>query len=151
MSNITAQLKAHAFFKDLSDIHLERLATPSEVTRFSANATIAEEGTASQHFFLILNGKIALETRHTTAGQVTITTVRGGDLLGWSWLFPPHRWYFDVRALTDVDVIRFEANPVREAMEADRDFGYELMRRFALLIKDRLQVTRLQFLDIYAG
>ena len=48
-------------------------------------------------------------------GAVTIETLHGGDILGWSWLFPPYRTIFDARALGVVRTLAFDARlPARE-------------------------------------
>jgi hypothetical protein len=74
----------------------------------------------------------------------------GGDVLGWSWLFPPYRWHFSVKALELMRAIAFDGACLRMKAEADHDLGYELLKRFAQTIIERLQVTRLQLLDVYS-
>jgi CRP/FNR family transcriptional regulator, cyclic AMP receptor protein len=39
---------------------------------------------------------------------------------------------------------------LRNKCEQNHDFGYEIMKRFAAIIIERLQATRLQLLDLYA-
>jgi hypothetical protein len=34
-------------------------------------------------------------------------------------------------------------------MEDDHDFGFEMMKRFTLIMADRLEATRLQLMDVY--
>ena len=41
---------------------------------------------------------VALELHVPARDAVTSETLHDGDLLGWSWLFPPYRWEFDGRA-----------------------------------------------------
>ena len=36
-------------------------------------------------------------------------------------------------------------------LEADHELGYQLMKRFAQLMLDRLKATRRQMLDVYAN
>jgi hypothetical protein len=38
---------------------------------------------------------------------------------------------------------------VRDKFETDPRLGFELLRRFAAVIVDRLQMTRLRLLDVY--
>jgi hypothetical protein len=80
---------------------------------------------------------------------IIIQTVDGGDVLGWSWLVPPYRWYFDARALDLVRALSFDAHCIRDKCEKDYHLGYELTRRFAELAGQRLQVTLMQLLDVY--
>jgi CRP-like cAMP-binding protein len=92
---------------------------------------------------------VALEINAAERGNVTIETIGAGDVLGWSWVFPPYTWHFSARALEPVHAIAIEAAALRAQCEADHDFGYELMRRFAAVFLERLQATRLRLLDIY--
>ena len=41
----------------------------------------------------------ARDLRARRAARVTIETLEAGEVVGWSWLFPPYRWHFDARAL----------------------------------------------------
>ena len=78
-----------------------------------------------------------------------IETLHDGDVVGWSWLFPPHRWHFDGRATAPTSLIAFDGACLRGKCDADHELGYQLMRRFAASIVERLQATRLQLLDVY--
>ncbi len=80
-----------------------------------------------------------------------ISTLGEGAVVGWSWLFPPHRWSFDARALEQVRAVAFDGGCLRGKCDADHELGYELMRRFAAVMLERLQATRLQLLDVYGG
>jgi hypothetical protein len=70
-------------------------------------------------------------------------------VIGWSWLFAPHRWNFDARALSQVRATAFDGACLRGKCEEDPAFGYDLMKRFARVMTERLQWTRLRLLDIY--
>ena len=61
-----------------------------------------------------------------------IETIDAGEVVGWSWLFPPYRWHFDARAVdADVRAIAFDGACLRGKCEDDPALGYELMKRFA--------------------
>ena len=67
------------------------------------------ESEAADAFYVIRRGAVALETFVPQRGPVTIETLHEGDLLGWSWLFPPYRTAFDARAIGEVHAIRSTA------------------------------------------
>ena len=129
----------------------EQLATVAGCGRtcgFEAGAEIAREGDPADTFYALRSGRVALEV--VAPGQrLTIGTLGPGTVVGWSWLFPPHRWSFDARALEPVRAIEFDGACLRGKCEADKALGYELMRRFAAIILERLQGTRVQLLDVY--
>jgi CRP/FNR family transcriptional regulator, cyclic AMP receptor protein len=76
---------------------------------------------------------------------------QSGEALGWSWLFPPHRWHFGARSIDATDVVVFDARTLREKSEENHDFGYEIAMRVGQVILQRLQATRMQLLDFYAA
>jgi CRP-like cAMP-binding protein len=82
-------------------------------------------------------------------GAVAIDTYGEGDVLGWSWLIPPYHWRFDARAIEPTRAISLDARCMRTKCENDHDLGYELMKRFARIIEQRLDATRWQLLDVY--
>ncbi len=71
-------------------------------------------------------------------------------MLGWSWLIPPYHWHFDAKAVEPTRAIALDARCMRTKCEKDHDLGYELMKRFAQIIEQRLDATRWQLLDVYS-
>ena len=114
-----------------------------------AGEWLCREGDPADRFYLIQSGVVALEIVVPGRDAILIETLHDGDLLGWSWLFEPHRWQFDARALAPCDLIVFDGACVRERCEADPALGYAFMQRFAAVMVERLQATRLQLLDVY--
>jgi CRP/FNR family cyclic AMP-dependent transcriptional regulator len=64
---------------------------------------------------------------------------------------PPYRWHFDARAVELTRAIALDGECLRGKCEEDHDLGYEIMKRFALVIAERLEATRLQLLDVYGN
>jgi len=143
-------LAAQPFLKGLSPQKLDALAEHSMVTRFDAGQFIFHEGDPANRFYLILEGQVSIEAPIDEDGfqkdSVAIQTIGAGDVLGWSWLFPPYYWHFDARAITAVKAIFFYGTALRERCESDHDLGYELMKRLSQIVIHRLQVTRRQLL-----
>lgn len=129
---------------------LEQLAERCACARHAeAGEVLCREGDAAQSFFLIERGVIALEIVVPGRDALLIETLHDGDLLGWSWLYEPNRWQFDARATEPCELLEFDGACVREACEADPELGYRFMQRFAAVMVERLQATRLQLLDVY--
>lgn len=81
------------------------------------------------------------------SGPVTVQTVGGGEVAGFSWLLEPHRWTFDGRAVGSVSAIGLDGTRLREACERDPRLGYELTRRFARVATRRLRATRVRLVS----
>jgi CRP-like cAMP-binding protein len=149
MENLEGILGAHAFFHDLPARHLETVTGCVSNVRFQEGDVIFREGEEANHFYLIREGKVALRIQSERRGPLTILTLGAGDILGWSWLFPPYHWKFSARALEETRAFAADGKCLREKAESDHDLGYELLKRFAHVVEQRLEATRLQLLNVY--
>lgn len=141
-------LKAHPFLEDFRPEHIEKLAGMASQVSFEADQTIFREGDESSFFYLLLDGKVALETR--AAGRtLRIQTLQAGDELGWSSVLHPVRKQFQARTLEPVKALAFDGARMLDACDSDCSFGYALMRRVLGIVAERLQATRMQLLDVY--
>jgi CRP/FNR family transcriptional regulator, cyclic AMP receptor protein len=143
----TALLAEQPFLKGLSKQQLDMLASNAMEVEFPAERMIFEEGLAANRFYIILEGEVALESATGKSDRQMIQTIKAGDVLGWSWLFPPYQWHFDARAVKPTKAIIFFATTLRELCEKDPRLGYELMKRASKVVIKRLQSTRLQLLN----
>lgn len=146
--NVEKILADHPFLKGLAPHQCRLLADCAMVTRFQPGEVIFREGDPANRFYLILSGKVVIESYVRDKGTKLIQTIGPGDVLGWSWLFPPFYWHFDARALEVTAAVFFYGTPLRAECEADHDLGYELMRRMAEVMLQRLQATRRQLLEL---
>ncbi len=138
-------------FAGLCTAHLDLIAGCGVNEHFAAGAELFREGDQADRFFLIREGAVALEIDAPGRGTVVIETLHRGDVVGWSWLFEPYRWQFDGRTSEPTGVVAFDGACLRGKCDADHELGYELMKRFAASITERLQATRLQLLDVYGN
>jgi CRP-like cAMP-binding protein len=109
------------------------------------------EGDTARRFWLIRSGHVALELHAPQGRQLIVETLGEGDLLGLSWLIPPHQWQFSATAVQDTMTFEFNADAVRAACESDAGFGYQLLQRVMSAASSRLQATRVRMLDLYAS
>jgi CRP-like cAMP-binding protein len=135
----------------LSGEDLALLAGCAHNVRFAAGDFLFRESGPADVFYVVRHGTVALELYVPGRGPVTIETIGGGEVLGWSWLFPSYRWHFDARAVSLVRATEFDATCLREKCDRDPVLGYALMGRFAQVIIERLQATRLRLLDVYGN
>ncbi len=149
MDMVSDYLSAHPFFKDFSDAQIKRIAEGTTQMQFMPGQYIFREEEDATAFYLIVSGLVSLEVNVPRRGPVTIERIDRGDVLGWSWLFPPHRWHFDARATEEIRALRINGEFLRKIMEEDRDLGFKIMQRIALIIEHRLQATRLKLMEVY--
>lgn len=149
METLQRILADHPFARGLNDRHLELLLGCASNVRFEAGQLLFREGEEANQFYLIREGKVAVELFAAERGLINILTLGEGEVLGWSWLVPPYRWRFDAHAIESTRTIALDGKCLREKSERDHDLGYELLRRIAHIMEERLQATRLQLLNVY--
>ena len=150
--DLAAELAEHRFMQGLPDELIRQMAgCVTGVEQWDADAVLFRAGGVADRCFLIRSGEVALEVHSPGAGSRIVQTVSRGEVLGWSWLFPPFRWEFDARVLTPLEAIVLVGDKMRTCVGEHREFGFEVMSRFAQVIVGRLQATRLQLLDLYAS
>lgn len=148
-TTIDRLLGDHEFFKGLSAEYLRLIAGCGKNVKFEAGEYLFREGEDANQFLAVRHGKAAVEIFVPQRGPVVVQTVGDGELLGWSWLFPPYKWQFDARAVETVRATQFDGACLRTKCDADPALGYELMKRLAHIVSQRLQAARLQLLDMY--
>ena len=151
METLERIIVEHPFFEGLESYYTGLLTGCASNVRFSAGTYIFKEGEEANQFYLIRAGKVALEILAPHNKTLTVETLEQGDLLGWSWLVPPYIWSFHARAIQETREIALDGKCLRTKCEQNHDLGYEVLKRFAQLMARRLQATRFQLLDIYAG
>jgi CRP-like cAMP-binding protein len=142
-------LAATPLFADLDPEIRLAVARYGDEAAFAEGRLLAHEGAPADRFYVLLQGEVALEVHDAGGGPLSIETLAAPDVVGWSWLMPPYRWHFDVRAISAVRAVAIEAEALRVAMSHDDAVGFTLMTRFARVLLQRLQATRLRLLDVY--
>jgi CRP/FNR family transcriptional regulator, cyclic AMP receptor protein len=142
-------LREHPFFQGLAPAYLELIVGCASNVKFAPKELVGKHNDPADRFFIIRSGKMALEVDVPGRGPFIIQTLGDGDVIGWSWLFPPYTWNFDMRSVEATRAIALDAKCLRKKCDEDHDMGYEMMKRFSAIMLDRLKATRLQILDLY--
>jgi CRP/FNR family cyclic AMP-dependent transcriptional regulator len=151
IQSLEAIVAAHPFFADLELGHANLLAGCASNVRFPAGTYILREGQEANEFFLIREGRVAIEIAAPQRKPIIVDTVGEGEILGWSWLLPPYLWKFQARAVEATRAIALDGACLRAKCESNHDLGYEVLKRFSTIMTRRLDATRIQLLDVYGA
>jgi CRP/FNR family cyclic AMP-dependent transcriptional regulator len=147
-SPLIRKMAGHPFLKGMKPEHLQTLAACALEVEFKPGERIFREGELANRFYLIERGLVHVESEVQEHGPLLLQTIGPGDVLGWSWLFPPCYWHFDARAVSPVKAIFFYGTRLREQCEEDHDLGYQLMNRMAAVVIKRLQAARRYLVEL---
>ncbi len=150
METLERIIAEHPFFTGMEKPYVNLLVGCASNTRFNAGDYIFKEGTEANEFYLVRSGKVALEIFAPQHKPIAVETLSEGDILGWSWLLPPYIWRFNAHTVEETRAIALDGKCLRKKCEENHDLGYELLKRFAWIIAQRLEATRFQLLDVYA-
>ena len=148
LSPLEADITRHPFFRGWSANHLQILAGCATRIDFPAGETIFRQGDVASCFYLIEEGRVAIEAGRTDEGKILIQTLGSGDALGWSWMFPPYMWCFGARTVEPTRAIFFYGTWLRAQVEQDTGFGCKLMESIVRLVIDRMQSIHLQLVEL---
>lgn len=143
-------LNKHPVFEGLAPKQQRLIASHATEIQVPAGHRLFKRDEDATEFFLLRAGSVTVEVPSIEGDSLKIQTVKDGSLLGWSWLIPPYRWSFDARADTPSTVIVFDGEKLRAACESDVQLGYQLLKRFAMLMAERLNAARVTAMRHYA-
>jgi CRP/FNR family cyclic AMP-dependent transcriptional regulator len=151
MQSVGQLLSGHPFFAGLDESTVSTLEGCARNVHFRAGDYLFREAEAADQFFVIRRGRVALDVHAPGRGVFVFDTVEEGDVVGWSWLISPYRWFFDARAVQEVSAVAIDATCLRAKCDEDPVLGYALMQRVAHVMYQRLQAARVRQLDLYGS
>ncbi|RBM24070.1 Crp/Fnr family transcriptional regulator [Streptomyces sp. PT12] len=128
----------------------DRLMEVASEVSFAQGERIFEEKGRADEFWIIRSGTVTLDLRLSGTRPTAVSSLDSGDLLGWSWLFPPYEWDFGAEALSPVRAYRFDGAEVQELCDRDPAFGYALLRVIVEVLAHRVRAARTRLLDLFA-
>ncbi|EPJ40574.1 putative cAMP receptor protein [Streptomyces afghaniensis 772] len=137
-------------FGALTKKHQEQLMSLAREVSFAIDERIFNEGAKADRFWIIHTGTVALDVHVPGRRAAVIETLGAGELLGWSWLVPPHHWHLGAQATSPVRAYEFDAAAVSELCGKDPELRQELLAYVAAVIAGRLRSARVRLLDLYA-
>ena len=146
MNNLHETVFNHPFFHGMKEEHLALLADCASDAKFAPGEFVFHESEPANKFYLIQRGTVALEAHEPRSTTAPVQKLGAGEVLGWSWLFPPFVWHFQARAIEPTEVVAFSGAHLLTLAEQNHDFGYELMKRVTQIVIHRLESTRHQLL-----
>ncbi|MFF8669755.1 cyclic nucleotide-binding domain-containing protein [Streptomyces sp. NPDC015242] len=134
----------------LASGHRERLMSVAREVSFDAGTRLFEEGLRADRFWIVRTGTVLLDLRVPGRRAAVVESLGHGELVGWSWHFPPYVWHLGAQAATPVRAYEFDARAVRDMCAGDPEFGRAVAQWVGRVIADRLHASRVRLLDLYA-
>jgi CRP/FNR family cyclic AMP-dependent transcriptional regulator len=152
MEEVLEAFRKIPWFQELKEDHIRKLASITRIRPMKAGEVIFREGDTHESVYIVIEGRVGLEMFVPHRGKVRFYTAEPWELFGWSSVTPNvHLRTAGATAVLDGSLLRVDAEQLNQACEEDHDLGYLVMRRLARVVAGRLQVTRLQLLDMFGN
>jgi CRP/FNR family cyclic AMP-dependent transcriptional regulator len=147
----TKDLKSINMLRHLTDSMLDKVAEITLIKEFGAGDYIFKEGDDAKHLYAVIEGKVGLEIQKDSSTRVLIDTVTQGEVLGFSALVEAEERKFTThaKAISRTRLFAWRAGDLERLFKEDCEMGLIFMKGIAKIIKSRLQIRDVQFLDIY--
>lgn len=137
------QLAKVPFFKGVPAWAMRRLAADAREVRLERNESFIHQHDQSHTIWFLLSGSVQILLRVEGVDDLLVGRVsENGALLGWSAFRAPYRYSASVRCEEECRLLRVPHAGVIDVIEKDPRVGYELYRRVAAVLADRLEQTR---------
>jgi CRP-like cAMP-binding protein len=135
-------LSAHDFFSGFSDDSLKFMCERSSTCTIHKGQILFHQGENADKFYVIHSGRIAIQMPAIMGPNLEIQTLGSHQVLGWSWLIAPYKWNFQAIAEEDSELLQFDGAALLARCEQEPTFGYELLKKFTVLMSVRLDAAR---------
>ncbi|MFI2635978.1 Crp/Fnr family transcriptional regulator [Streptomyces collinus] len=130
--------------------HRERLMRVAREVSFDTGTRLFEEGRHADRFWIVRTGTVVLDLHVPGRRAAVIESLGHGELVGWSWHFPPYVWQLGAEAMSPVRAHEFDAEAVRAMCARDPEFGRAIADWVGRVVAHRLHASRVRLLDLYA-
>lgn len=148
-ADISTTIKSIPWFLDLSHESINRLNAIADVISLEPGNVIFSEGDHHPYLYVVLEGKVRLESFVPGRGSLPLFTAETLDVVGWSSLTPVVRQMTCTAiVLSSTQLLKFNAQALMACCEEDCELGFVIMRRLSNIVASRLLTHRLHLLEI---
>ena len=140
-------LSTHEFFSEFSEDVVKHLSECVSIREIKKGQVLFRQGEFADKFYIVRNGQISIQVPAVMGPTLEIQTLASNQVLGWSWLISPYQWSFQAKAEEDSELLEFDGAAILAQCEQEPKFGYELVKKFAALMAERLDAARQKVMD----
>jgi CRP/FNR family cyclic AMP-dependent transcriptional regulator len=116
---------------------------------YGPDAVIFTEGTEARKFYLVEEGRVAVESQVARGMRFPLSIVYPGQAFGWSALVLPYMYTATVIALSETRVIAIEKEALLAEMQAEPSLGFIIMQNVACIVASRLRTMELALAGLF--
>jgi len=144
-------LKSIIMLNYFKDSMLDKLSNITNIEEYRSGDYIFNEGEDAKNLYALIEGKVRLEIDKKYTTRISINDITQSMVFGFSALVDTEKKAYTTyaKAITDVKLYKWEVTDLETLFNQDFEMGFLFMKEIAKIIKTRLQIRNIQFLDIY--
>ncbi len=131
---------------------LEEIAMISNTIETAEDQWLFYEGDTADSLYIVIEGAIGLTTSiflEDKSRDIEISTpIIERELLGWSALIKPHKYTSGGIAKRKSKLIEIEAVALRQLLDDNPEYGYQVMKGIGEVINERLENKNVEFTSL---
>ena len=135
--------------RGLSKEQRQQLKSLGRIEHYEPDVVIFTEGTEARKFYLVEDGRVAVESQVARGMRFPISIVYPGQAFGWSALVPPYMYTATVMALSKTGVISIDQEALLAMLRADPALGLTIMQNVACIVASRLRTVELALAGLF--
>ncbi|MGD9364254.1 MAG: cyclic nucleotide-binding domain-containing protein [Desulfobacteraceae bacterium] len=139
-------LQNSRFFCNLADESIEKVAQMCQEVAFDTGESVFKQGDYGEHLYIIVEGQVHLERSMNMGnrkGRVLIDSLGKGRAFGcWSSLLgEAHVLMSTATCQRPTTLLKIKGRDLRQTMTQSITFGFDVMERLCLLLRDRIEAA----------
>ena len=118
------QLIGHDMFHFLRPDQMRIISNAAERVSLKAGHTIFRRGDKAEHFFIVLEGQVALRLQRKEGVSLLIDEVKQGAVFGSCVCFQFESYTLTAQCTEDSKLLKIQASALKELMDEDMVVGY---------------------------
>ncbi len=118
------QLIGHDMFQFLRPDQMRAISNAAERVSLKAGHTIFRRGDKAEHFFIVLEGQVALRLQRKEGVSLLIDEVKQGAVFGSCVCFQFESYTLTAQCTEDSKLLKIQASALKELMDEDMVVGY---------------------------
>ena len=145
------QLKKILFFQGLSDEMLTEIGKIATIEIYEEETEFFRQNQNLSHFYMLLSGKIFLNSRSPQGASLTLDEVNEGHSFGLSAIMGEVESSFSAVCAKKSEVIMINNEKMLKLFKSNQKLGYLITLRIVQLFQSRMNKHTQQFLESIAN
>ncbi len=135
--------------RGLSREQRRQIKALGKIESYGPDAVICSEGVEARTFYLVEDGRVAVESQVARGMRFPLSIVYPGQAFGWSALVPPYVYTATVLSLSDTRVIAIDQEALLSLMKSDTSLGFIVIQNVACVVASRLRTMELALAGLF--